>query len=391
MFESKIYLDNAAATRLDELVMEVMQPYFFNIYSIATSEFGYSLGIEAKDALESARHKIAGILGADDKEIIFTSGSTESSNLAIKGVAKALFKKKGNHIIISCIEDFPILQSVKQLGREGFDVTYLKVDEYGFADLEELKQKITDQTILVSIQHSNQEIGTMQDVKKIGEICNDRNVLFHMDATHSFARVPIDVRNLDVDLITISSHTIHGPKGVGALYIRKGTEISKITDGGFQEFDKRAGYENIPGVVGFAEAAELVSEDENLRLKVIRDKLIDRILEEVPNVTLNGHKTKRIPTNVNITFNNVEGESITLHLDMLGISVSTGSACFSRSLEASHVIAGIGGGHERAHGSIRMTLGRFNTMDEVDVIVRHIKEVVTKLREISPLGKNGRV
>lgn len=390
MFETKIYYDNAAATRLDERVLDAMKPYYFEVYSIATSEFGYSLGIEAKEALELARGKIAEHLGADEKEIIFTSGSTESSNLAIKGVAKALGKKKGNHIIVSCIEDFPVLQSAKTLEREGFEVTYLGVDEYGFVDLKELEAAITDKTILVSVQHANQEIGTVQDINTIGELCKIKDVLLHVDATHTFTRLPIDTGRINVDLITVSSHTIHGPKGVGALYIRKGTKVDKITDGGFQEFNLRAGYENIPGIVGFSAAADLANEEENTRLKEIRDTLIDRILEEVPDVTLNGHRTKRIPTNVNITFHYVEGESITLQLDMLGISVSTGSACFSRSLEASHVIAGIGGGHERAHGSVRITLGRYNTMEEVDLFISHIKDVVEHLRVISPLGKEGR-
>lgn len=385
MFENKIYLDNAAATRLDEIVLKAMEPYFFDIYSIATSEFGYSLGIEAKEALESSRQKIADRLNVGNKEIVFTSGSTESSNLAIKGVAKALGDKKGKHIIVSCIEDFPVLNSAKQLEREGFDITYLNVDEYGFVDLEALESSISDKTILVSIQHANQEIGTVQDIKKIGEICHDKNVLFHTDATHTFTRIPIDVRDINIDLITISSHTIHGPKGVGALYVKKGTAIKKITDGGFQEFNLRAGYENIPGIVGFAKAVELVTEDENKRIEHMRDKLIEKVLNEIPSVSLNGHNIKRIPTNANITFHYVEGESITLHLDMCGISVSTGSACFSRSLEASHVITGIGGNHERAHGSIRVTFGRYNKISDVDFFVEHIKDIVSKLREISPL------
>jgi cysteine desulfurase len=386
MLEQGIYLDNAAATRLDERVLEAMNPYFFEVYSIATSEFGYSLGIEAKEALEEARIKIAEHLGAMEREIVFTSGSTESSNLALKGVVKAADKVEIKHIIISGIEDFPVLQSAKELERNGVEVTYLPVDEFGLVDPQDVRGAITERTVLVSIQQANQEIGTLQPVQEIGEICRDKGVLFHMDATHSFARVPIDVRELAVDLISISAHTIHGPKGVGALYVRKGTKIRKLQDGGFQEFNLRAGYENIPGAVGFAKAIELVDEAETGRLTQIRDRLIDRIMAEVPDVTLNGHRTQRLSTNANISFHYIEGESITLHLDMYGISVSTGSACFSRSLEASHVITGIGGGHERAHGSIRMTLGRYNTIEDVDVFVERIKVIAAKLREISPLG-----
>jgi cysteine desulfurase len=386
MLELGIYLDNAAATRLDERVLEAMKPYFFEVYSIATSEFGYSLGIEAKEALEEARIKIAEYLGATEREIVFTSGSTESSNLSLKGVVKAATNGEGKHIIISGIEDFPVLQSAKELERNGVEVTYLPVDEFGLVDPQDVRRAITERTVLVSIQQANQEIGTLQPVQEIGEICRDKGVLFHMDATHSFTRVPIDVRELAVDLISISAHTIHGPKGVGALYVRKGSKIRKLQDGGFQEFNLRAGYENIPGAVGFAKAIELVDEAETGRLTQIRDRLIDRIMAEVPDVTLNGHRTQRLPTNANISFHYIEGESITLHLDMYGISVSTGSACFSRSLEASHVITGIGGGHERAHGSIRMSLGRYNTMEDVDVFVERIKVIAAKLREISPLG-----
>lgn len=382
-----VYLDNAAATRLDERVLEAMIPYFFEIYAVATSEFGYSPGIEAREALDKARATIAEKLGASPEEFIFTSGDTESSNIALKGVAMALGHKKGKHIIVSKIEDFPVLNTAKALERQGFRVTYLNVDQYGFVDLDQLRDSITPETILVSIQHANQEIGTIQDIKAIGEICQEKGCLFHTDATHTFTRVPLDVREVPVDLITVSAHTIHGPKGIGGLYVRKGTPIAKWMDGGYQEFNLRAGLENIPGAVGFAKAVELVTPEENQRLQQMRDRLIDRILNEVPNTTLNGHRWKRIPQNANITFHFVEGESITLHLDMRGFAVSTGSACFSRSLEASHVILGIGGDHERAHGSVRFTFGRFNTMEDVDAVVEAIAEVVERLRAISPLGK----
>jgi cysteine desulfurase len=382
------YLDNAAATRLDEQVLEAMKPYFFETYSVATSEFGYSLGIEAREALEEARSKMAGFLGADKDEFIFTSGSAESSNLALKGVAKALGAKKGKHIIVSKIEDFPVLYSARTLAKEGFKVDYLDVDEHGFVDMDKLSALINEETILVSIQHGNQEIGTVQDIESIGELCREKGVLFHTDATHTFMRVPIDVRGIKADLITVSAHTIHGPKGIGGLFIRKGTSLAKMMDGGFQEFDLRGGMDNIPGAIGFAKAAELVTESENVRLKEMRDRLIDLVKKKIPDVILNGDPVKRLPQNANITLHYVEGESVTLHMDMYGISVSTGSACFSRSLEASHVIAAIGGDHERAHGSIRFTLGRYNTMDEVGYVVEKLQDIVENLRKISPLGKN---
>jgi len=388
MADRTVYLDNAAATRMDERVLEVMEPYFFNVYAVATSEFGYSMGLDARDALDSARGVIAGALGASREEFIFTSGSTESSNIALKGVTRALDDKKGKHIIVSRIEDFPVLHSARALEKHGFRVTYLDVDGEGFADLDLLGDSISDETAMVSIQHANQEIGTIQDIEAIGRICRDKGVLFHTDATHTFTRVPLDMREMPVDLATVSPHTIHGPPGIGGLYIREGTPIAKLMDGGFQEFDKRAGPENIPGAAGFARAVELVTQEENDRLKAMRDRLIDRVLAEIPDTSLNGHRQKRTPQNANITFHFVEGESITLHLDMRGFAVSTGSACFSRSLEASHVIMGIGGNHETAHGSVRFTLGRYNTMEDADAVVQEAAEVVRKLRKISPLGKN---
>ena len=386
--DKNIYMDNAAATRLDERILEAMNPYYFDNYSIATSEFGYSMGIDAKDALDVARAAIAKKIGAEPTEFIFTSGSAESSNLALKGVAKALGQKKGKHIIISKIEDFPVLYSAKALEKESFKIDYIDVDEFGIINFEQLDQLITKETILVSIQHANQEIGTMQDIEKIGNLCWKKHVLFHTDATHSFTRVPLDVNTIPADLITVSAHTIHGPKGVGGLYIRKGTPIAKIMDGGFQEFNLRGGMDNIPGAIGFAKAVELVEEAENIKLGQMSERIIELITEKIPGVTLNGDRYKRIPQNTNISFHYVEGESITLHLDMYGIAVSTGSACFSRSLEASHVIAAIGGDHERAHGSIRFSLGRFNTMEEVEYVVDTLAGIVEKLRIISPLGKN---
>jgi cysteine desulfurase len=381
-----IYLDNASITRMDEKVLEAMKPYFFETYAIPTSETGYSMGIEAREVLEKSRGVIATAIGAKQKELIFTSGSSESTNTALKGVAMALKNKKGNHIIVSNIEDFPVLNSAKSLEKQGFEVTYLDVDGDGIVDPDALKDSIKDETILVSVQHANQEIGSLQDIKTIGQLCKEKGVVFHTDATHTFTKLPLDVNELPVDLITISAHTIHGPNGIGALYIRSGTPLMKWLDGGFQEFNKRGGLENIPGAVGFARAVELVTNKENTRIKDMRDHLIERVLSEIPQTILNGHPVLRSPQNANITFQYVEGESITLHLDMRGFAVSTGSACFSRSLQPSHVILGIGGDPERAHGSLRITLGRYNTMEDVDAIADALVEVVTNLRKISPLG-----
>jgi len=387
MPEKQIYLDNSAATRMDERVLEAMRPYFFDVYAVATSEFAYSQGIEARETLDKARQVFINVLNAGPEEFIFTSGGDESSNIALKGVALALGEKKGKHIIVSKIEDFPVLNGAKALERQGFKVTYLGVDGEGFVDLDKLRNSITDKTILVSIQHANQEIGTVQDIDAIGGICRERGVLFHTDATHTFTRKPLDVSKTPVDLVTVSAHTIHGPKGIGGLYVRKGTKIAKWMDGGFQEFDLRAGLENIPGAVGFAKAVELVTPEETERIRSMRDHIIDRILAEIPDSTLNGHRLQRLPQNANISFHYVEGESITLHLDMHGIAVSTGSACFSRSLEGSHVIYGIGGDHERAHGSIRFSFGRFNAIGEIDVVVEALSSIIRELRVISPLGK----
>ncbi|KXB06939.1 cysteine desulfurase [candidate division MSBL1 archaeon SCGC-AAA382A20] len=386
MNEDLVYLDNSACTRMDDRVLDAMKPYFFDTFAVATSEFAYTMGVEAKESLEKAREDIASALGCNSEELIFTSGGTESSNLAIKGIAEAK-KNDGQHIIVSEIEDFPVLNSAKALEKKGFEVTYLDVDEDGFIDIKQLKDIIGENTILVSIQHANQEIGTLQDISRIGKICQDENVVFHSDASHTFTRVPLSVEDIPVDMVTISGHTIHGPRGIGGLFMREGTPLEKQMDGGFQENNLRAGVENIPGAVGFAKAVDLVSQDENERLEKMRDRLIDGLMDEVPHVTLNGPHEKRTPQNANLTFHYVEGESMTLHLDMQGFAVSTGSACFSRSLEASHVITGIGGDHERAHGSVRFTFGRYNEMDDVIATIEAVSETVAKLREISPLGE----
>ncbi|MGI5836677.1 MAG: cysteine desulfurase family protein [Chloroflexota bacterium] len=387
MFQETVYLDNAAATRLDERVLEAMTPYFFETYAVATSQFGYSPGVEARDALEAARASLAGALGAKPEEFIFTSGGTESSNTALKGVAQALGSKRGKHLITTRIEDFPVLNSARALEKQGFKVTYLDVDGEGRLDPDKLREAITPETILVSVQAANQEIGTLQDLATLAQITKEKDVLFHTDASHYFPRLPLDVRAVPVDLVTVTAHLIHGPKGVGGLYVRGGTPLAKWMDGGFQEFNLRAGEENIPGAIGFAKAVELVTPEETERIQGMRDRLIDRLLQ-IPHSRLNGHRTLRLPQNVNVSFRFVEGESILLHLDMRGFAVSTGSACFSRSLEASHVIMGIGGNHEQAHGSVRLTFGRFNQLEDVDKAADSLTEVVGQLRAISPLGKD---
>jgi len=387
MFGPVIYLDNAASTRLDERVLEAMKPYFFDTYAVATSQFGYSPGIDARDALDEARAKLAAKLGAEAGEFIFTSGSTESSNLAIKGVAGALGEKKGKHIVTTIIEDFPVLYSARSLEKHGFEVSYIPVDGDGLVDIDQLLGSIRPDTILVSVQSANQEIGTLQDITTLARTIHDRGVIFHTDATHSFGRVSLNVSEVPVDLVTVSAHTIHGPRGIGGLYVRKGTPLSKWMDGGFQESNVRAGVENIPAAVGFAEAIELVTPEETGRLQSMRDSLTEKLLQ-IPHTILNGHPARRLPHNTNISFRFVEGESILLQLDMRGIAISTGSACFSRSLEASHVMLGIGGNHERAHGSVRFTFGRFNQEKEIDKVVEAVTEVIAALREISPLGKD---
>ncbi|MHB0876758.1 MAG: cysteine desulfurase family protein [Anaerolineae bacterium] len=387
MLDSFVYLDNAAATRLDERVLDAMRPYLFDTYAVATSQFGYSLGIDAREALDGARARIASRLGVLADELLFTSGSTESSNLAIKGTALALADKKGRHLITSPIEDFPVLNSARALERQGFALTYARVDGDGRVDLDHLRSAIRPDTYLVSIQAANQEIGTLQDVAAIARICREKGTLYHCDATHSFPRLPEAAGALGVDLMTISAHTIHGPRGVGGLFVRKGTPIRKWMDGGFQEFDLRPGEENIPGAVGFAAAVDLVTPEETARLQEMRDRLMAALLR-VPDSRVNGHPQERLPHNANVSFRFVEGEALLLHLDMRGFAVSTGSACFSRSLEASHVILGIGGDHERAHGSVRFTFGRYNRAEDVDAAAEALTEVVTELRRISPLGKD---
>lgn len=384
----RIYLDNAASTQTDPEVVKAMLPFFTETYAVASSQFSHTPGIQAKEALDHAREVIANRLGATPEEIVFTSGGTEANNFALKGTAWA-FKGKKDHLVCSSIEHTSVLHTAQWLEKQGIRVTYLPVDSEGFVDLEQLESSITEHTFLVSIQHGNQEVGTVQPIEKIAEICHRKNVLFHTDAVLTFPYFDVDVRKLPIDLLTLSAHKIHGPKGVGALFVRKGTPIVKLLHGGYMENDLRAGTENIPGIVGFAKAVELVDTDTVEKLRALQKALFEKLLGSISGVEINGPKdfSRRLPGNVNVSFEYIEGESVVLHLDMKGISVITGSACFSRSLEPSYVMMAMGFSHERAHGSIRFTLSKFNTLEEIEEVVTGCKEVVETLRQISPLGK----
>ena len=380
----KAYLDNAAATQCDQRVVEAMLPYFTDIYAVASSEFSHSPGIEAKEALERARTVIAGMLKAKPEELIFTSGATEANNLALKGIARAHLKK-GNHLITSAVEHRSVKSTVKFLEKEGFSTTVLPVSHEGIVSLDEVRKAIRKETILVSIQHANQETGTIQDVAAIGKLCKERSVLFHTDAALAFGRIPIDVDAANIDLLSITSHLIHGPKGIGALFVRDGVKIQKIMHGGFNEFNKRAGLENIAGAVGFAKAIKLIDGDEYVRIGALKKRLYEGITKQLPSIQLNGAMEKTLPTILNLTFRYVEGESVILHLDMRGIAVITGSACFSRTLEPSFVLKAMGLTHEEAHGSIRFSFSRFNTKEEMEYTIDAVCDVVKKLRKISPI------
>ncbi|MFW9990626.1 MAG: cysteine desulfurase family protein [Candidatus Odinarchaeota archaeon] len=386
MTEKKIFLDNASTTRVADEVVEAMLPYFTEKFGTASSDYGHSFGVEAKEAMDEARATVASALKTSPDGIIFTSGGTESNNLAIKGIAYR-YKNKGNHIIVSSIAHSSALDACEALEKEGFQITLAGVDNQGFIKLDELEKAITDKTILVSVDHGNAEIGAIQDLEKIGKICKERDVRFHADAAQSFTRVPIDVDKMHLDLVTISGHKIHGPKGIGALYVRKGVRLHKLIDGGMYERNLRGGTENIPGIVGLGKAVA-ISEGVADILTPLRDKLINRVLNEIPEVQLTGPPAgpHRLPTIASFVINYVEGESLLLHLDMRGFNVNTGSACSTKKLKASHVLTAIGLPVEISHGSVRLSVGRYNTEEEVDAVVDNLKEVVTRLREMSPLN-----
>ncbi len=382
----RIYMDYAATTPVREEVLEEMNKYFSDKFGNASSL--YSFGVEAAQAIEESRKRIAAAIGATPDEIIFTSGGTESDNLALKGVAFAN-RNKGNHIIISSIEHDAILQTAEYLGKNGFSITCLKVNSEGIIDIDELKKSITDKTILVAVMHANNEIGTIEPIEDIGKICKSHGVLFHTDAVQTLGKIPIDVNKMNVDLLAMSSHKIYGPKGVGALYVRKGVKISPGAHGGGQESGLRSGTENVAGIVGFGKAAELAVAEmgvESARLTKMRDKIIAGILK-IENARLNGHAAKRLPNNVNATFKFIEGEGLVLLLDEAGIAASTGSACSSKSLEPSHVLLALGLKHEEAHGSLRITLGKYTTDNDVDYLLSVLPGCVARLRRISPFGK----
>lgn len=383
----RIYLDNAATTPVKKEVLDTMIPYFTEVYGNASSIY-VQTGQEARIALDASRKKVAEILNAAEREVYFTSGGTESDNWAIKGVAFAN-RQKGNHIITSKIEHHAVLHACEYLEKNhGFAVTYLDVDADGLVSLEAIESAITDQTILISIMYANNEVGTIQPIKEIAEIAKRKGVIFHTDAVQAVGNIAIDVKELGVDLLSLSGHKLYGPKGVGALYIRKGVKIENFMHGGAQEFKKRATTENVAGIVGLAKAMELANDnlDQHSAHSIeLRDRLISRISAEIPEVKLNGHAVKRLPGNVNFSIKYIEGEAILLSLDMVGISASSGSACTSGSLDPSHVLLAMGLPHETAHGSLRLTVGDFTTKEDIDYTVDQLKIIVDRLRKMSPL------
>lgn len=381
-----IYMDNGATTMVAPEVQKAMEPYCSEKYGNASSS--HHLGREAKMALNDARHVIAKSIGAKDNEIIFTSGGTESNNLAIKGVAFAL-RGEGKHIITTKIEHDCVLNSCKWLEEQGFHVTYLDVDSEGFVDPEKLDKAIRDDTILVSIIHGNNEIGTIQDLKALGEVCKKHKVYFHTDACQSYTKTGLDVNRHHLDLVTLNAHKIHGPKGVGALYIRKGTKITPWAHGGGHEFQLRGGTENMPGIIGFAKSAQAAMNSRHVsRMTSIRDRMIKEITEKIPDVILNGPAgDKRLCNNVNVCFSGIEGEAIGAYLDIEGICSSTGSACSSHSLQPSHVLKAIGRSGMEANSSLRLTISRYTTEEEAEKTVSELQKTAAKLRNVSPLVK----
>lgn len=386
----EIYLDNAATTPVDPEVYKSMKPYFSKEYGNPSTI--YRLGRHNHAAIEEAREKVSSFIGADPKEIVFTSCGTESDNFALKGVAFAN-KEKGNHIITTAIEHHAVLEPCHFLEKQGFEVTYIPVDKNGMVDPKEVEKAIKPQTILISVMHANNEIGTIQPVAEIGEIAKKNKIYMHTDAVQTVGHIPVNVDDLNVDLLALSAHKFYGPKGVGALYIRRGTKMVSLLQGGDQERRRRAGTENVAGIIGLAKALEISIEEieqTSRRVTVLRDKLIKGLMENVEYTRLNGHPTKRLPNNVNIGFEFIEGESILLNFDQLGIYASTGSACSSATLEPSHVLLAIGRPHELAHGSIRMTLGKYTTEEDIDTVIKELPPIVEKLRAMSPLYEKAR-
>ena len=383
--KTRIYLDNAATTKTAREVVDAMLPYFTESYGNPSSI--YELGQRSKEAITKAREEIAQVIGAKTEEIYFTGGGSEADNWAIKAAYEA-YKNKGNHIITTKIEHHAVLHTCQYLEKQGARVTYLDVDENGLVDLDQLQKAITPETILITIMFANNEIGTIEPVREIGLIAKEHGILFHTDAVQAFGQVPIDVDEMNIDMLSSSAHKINGPKGIGCLYIRKGVKIRSFIHGGAQERKRRAGTENVPGIVGYGVAARMAAETMKKRTqreKELRDYFIRRVLEEVPYVRLNGEPVKRLPNNTNFSFQFIEGESLLIMLDMKGIAGSSGSACTSGSLDPSHVLLAIGLPHEIAHGSLRLTLGADTTKEDLDYTLEQIKEIVEKLRNLSPL------
>ena len=379
-------MDYAATTPVDPRVFETMKPYFSKKFGNSMSL--YYLGREAKDALEASREKVAGLMNADVNDVIFTGSATESDNMALKEIAFAN-KEKGKHIIVSAIEHHAVLDTAKWLQKQGFELTLLPVDKYGFVDLEKLESSIRKDTILVSIMHANNEIGTIEPVEEVGKICREKEVYFHTDATQSFGKIPIDVKKMNIDLLTCNAHKMYGPKGVGALFIRNGIKIEPLLHGGGHEFGLRSSTVNTAGIVGFAAAVDIAKKEmvaDANRMTKLRDILIEKVLK-IENSHLNGHPKIRLPNNTNFWFAYIEGESLILHLDMKGVAASTGSACSSESLEPSHVLVAIGLKHEEAHGSLRLTIGKYTTKEEVDYVAEVLPGIVESLRKISPFKR----
>ena len=381
----KVYMDNGATTRVTEPVFAAMQPYFCEIYGNPSSVHGY--GRQTRRAVEAAREQVARAIGAQPREIYFTGCGTEADNWALRGAAWAN-AKKGRHIITTNIEHHAILHTLKQLEKEGFEVTYLPVDSDGLVTPEQLEAAIRQDTILVTIMYANNEIGTLEPIEALAAVAKRRGVLFHTDAVQAIGHVPIDVKAQQIDMLSLSGHKFHAPKGIGALYIRKGVHIQQLMQGGAQERGQRPGTENVAGIVGLGEAIRLATEDigaRAARMSAIRDHMIARILKEIPHTQLNGHPTRRICGNVNVSFYFIESESVLLHLDMKGIAASSGSACTSGSLDPSHVLLAIGVSHEHANGSLRLSLSDENTLEEADYVVDSLVEIVNRLRAMSPL------
>ncbi len=386
----RIYLDYAATTPTHHEVVKAMLPYFSDVFGNPSSIHSY--GQEAKGAIEEARARVADLIGARDGEIVFTSGGTEADNFALKGVAFAN-EGRGNHIITSPIEHHAVVETCKFLERRGFKITYLPVDGYGLVAPDDVRKAITDKTILISVMHASNEVGTIQPIAEIGKVAREAGVYFHTDAVQTAGHIPVDVNELGVNLLSMSAHKLYGPKGTGALYIRKGTRLTRFMHGGDQERRRRAGTENTPAIVGFGKAAEIAQQEmgeEAKRLTYLRDKLISGLLERIDHTRLNGHPTMRLPNNVNISVDYVEGESMLLNLDLEGICASTGSACSSSSLEPSHVLLALGLSPEQAHGSLRFSLGKWTTEEEIERVLDILPRVVTKLRAMSPLLKSQR-